>query len=551
MSSGSWYWGNQTLDGSKHGNSKFLPRKELKPPSRSSTFHNVLLTLISCVRQELIPKATPTILQPPSISITSSLHPETVVREDREYFASQRIQARAKQDTAAKRADMLFPGYRNPDNGHTYPFDRTLSMYESKRQGARKSPAKPKRSAVAAYSGKDGGSLPWSTLHQLTQEQTRARVEHLIDVLTRELHKEVDRENRIALCSDKKKRRVKWAVSQERAEAADWIMRMLQDYRMVSAITAMEYLMDSVGEDSSTLAGAGQGGGGGSLTAAVMSGVRSTMRDELEAAKQQTEASKSSGDAGSHGHEASSDERDASGHAEDDDQRGGGADGDDDDDSTASSEFQRTPRMRISQVTNVDPGIYGPHKDTKTWSQLQADLKASSSMSGTLAHAAGAVSDGTKPSTWYSNDTFAAASAWRQTRRDSTSGLKDPSASTLPGVRGSRARRRASSPISMGKGARRSSVARSRQGGARPRSRPAPQRDVAEEIALAAERSRTVGSRASLRGTVRQDGREMALSSALMFEQAQQRHAPRTDDATYSHLLGRWIAKRAAAVHNS
>lgn len=42
---------------------------------------------------------------------------------------------------------------------------------------------------------------------------------------------------------------LRWQVAKERSEAADWIMRILQDYKMVSAVVMADYLKESLSRE--------------------------------------------------------------------------------------------------------------------------------------------------------------------------------------------------------------------------------------------------------------------------------------------------------------
>ncbi|KAA0173245.1 hypothetical protein FNF27_05333 [Cafeteria roenbergensis] len=79
--------------------------------------------------------------------------------------------------------------------------------------------------------------------------QKRQRCEHALAILQEEVAKEVQRQSSLAACPAGRLGRLRWQVARERAEAGDWIMRILQDYRLVSATVMVDYLRESLTED--------------------------------------------------------------------------------------------------------------------------------------------------------------------------------------------------------------------------------------------------------------------------------------------------------------
>lgn len=101
---------------------------------------------------------------------------------------------------------------------------------------------------LTAPSVKIEGDLPenWVKTHAKAYAQRNARCAHILEVLQKEQEREMHREMEIYQAPLSKQHIVRGKMERERAEASDWIMRMLEDYRMISGNSMAAYLQDTL-----------------------------------------------------------------------------------------------------------------------------------------------------------------------------------------------------------------------------------------------------------------------------------------------------------------
>jgi hypothetical protein len=95
---------------------------------------------------------------------------------------------------------------------------------------------------------KAGQQSNWVELQAGGLENQRKQYEHLLSILQDQLCAEIQRHsglNRVSLGNKKARYRVHARVARERAEASDWIVRILKKYGMMSALEEASYLTAS------------------------------------------------------------------------------------------------------------------------------------------------------------------------------------------------------------------------------------------------------------------------------------------------------------------
>jgi hypothetical protein len=89
----------------------------------------------------------------------------------------------------------------------------------------------------------------WVSLQAASMEKSRKRFEHLLHLLEEQQRKEIDRTRQlveVSLAGRRKKHEVVARVARERAEAADWIMRILNGYNFLSGLELAGYLTSTL-----------------------------------------------------------------------------------------------------------------------------------------------------------------------------------------------------------------------------------------------------------------------------------------------------------------
>jgi hypothetical protein len=227
------------------------PRGESAKGAAESTFYNVLRTLISAVRVELVKGwDEPTLFVPPRDPPKDRFFPDTVKKEHPAYFVSLRKkrEREAKQRQLATSSTSSALTSLKSDDTLQYTFDRRAISWTDRKATptkAKKNKAKKKKKEEVEV----GTPEPWSRLQNLSMVQRRERCEHVVAMLQEELSKEVQRQATLVACPPHKLSALRWQVARERAEAGDWIMRILHEYRFVSATVMVDYLRETLESD--------------------------------------------------------------------------------------------------------------------------------------------------------------------------------------------------------------------------------------------------------------------------------------------------------------
>lgn len=234
-------------------------RAEGAKAAAESTFFNVLRTLVSSIRLELVKGwDEATLFVPPREGAADRFYPDTVLKEHPAYFEglARRREALARQRHVSQAASSSAVASMKDDRSLRYVFDRRPVEVAGRRKaskgkagGAKREHRPPGALARAGGSAGAGAGLSWARMQELAMVQKRQRCEHVLSVLQEELSKEVQRQGALAACPARKLGALRWQVARERAEAGDWIMRILQEYRLVSATVMVDYLRETLSKD--------------------------------------------------------------------------------------------------------------------------------------------------------------------------------------------------------------------------------------------------------------------------------------------------------------
>ena len=243
----------------KHAREFYKKAQATKP--EPTNYSHVLTTLISVLRQQLLPSKDKTLFVPPSAPILKgSFAPAEIQREHPEYFRALRREAAQERDRRKQLAGM---------DKEQYVFDRKAvwtrpqsDVLAEKQALAKawaigspnKSPSKRNGTAgadsVATRSEQQfEAALRWSEMQAKGMAQKRKRSEHVLAILTEEMENEISRQRALYSCKPEDVSRERFRVARERAEAADWIMRILHGYGMLKESVFMEYLGSTLESD--------------------------------------------------------------------------------------------------------------------------------------------------------------------------------------------------------------------------------------------------------------------------------------------------------------
>lgn len=219
------------------------------PFERYGGLLNVLAALITIVRREMLtnPVGMGRPFENPTGTPSSSQVPEAVWKEDKAYFLKLR-ESRERVDAVSNSPLRTFA----PVDDFSYLFDRRIK-YKTKstqnkhlpwvsvtarsslvRDMLQKRTSKPKRRTV-----REG----WAKMQAQTWKSRRECAEHLVHTLESEQVKEMKRAAQIARSSKHEDHTsILVNIAKERADAADKIMRMLHNYKLVKSTEMAKYL---------------------------------------------------------------------------------------------------------------------------------------------------------------------------------------------------------------------------------------------------------------------------------------------------------------------
>jgi len=256
-----------------------------------------LRALIKIVRKRVLsndglPHPMQSMFTAPVGNCDSQYYPSAVQEEDRDYFLQelQKYENSKFQDKKGQQVGWLKKmHYRNAaekDYPDGYKFDRTYMSSKKKKKMKKMKPeggvtgeldllAKPAGASMHSHVGwkdirarheipstkdnnndvadskalnkalKAGQKGNWVELQAGGLENQRKQYEHLLHILQTQLCAEIQRHsdlNSISLEEKRKRYRVHARITRERGEAADWIVRILKKYGMMSALEEASYL---------------------------------------------------------------------------------------------------------------------------------------------------------------------------------------------------------------------------------------------------------------------------------------------------------------------
>lgn len=256
------YWGVARGAALKDDDPHGLTGAWSKPSGDGLT--SVLKALMLIIRREMMDQGEDQPFQLPQQSQTAAMtnyYPESVWKEDKDYFVKKREQAAR----AAFQKQQVESGSHNnfcaPDDIE-YAFDRSSSTSKkyAKRARRMKRPAfqgvLEKEAEVGTalpliMEDKKGGALNWQKLQARAWKYRRQRCEHLLHTIEKEQGLELDRQRTLQSGQFRSadpavllNQQVKFA--KERAEAADKCLRILQDYKLITGTEMAAYLKSTL-----------------------------------------------------------------------------------------------------------------------------------------------------------------------------------------------------------------------------------------------------------------------------------------------------------------
>ena len=224
------------------------------------TLRKVLTILTEVIKRELSkPQLYPNVFLPPK-RISDTYYPKTVYSETRDFFVEKEHAERRREDKRAEELVSKRIHYAHADN-QRYAFDRTPGNFianaandEAIAVEKRKNEMAIGQSRSVADALKQEGL--WVKQQTKSSQQEIQRFEHLLAILEKEQKAEINREIRvIGEAKDKDLRARRYRISkvmEERADAADRIMRILQDYDLVSGADMATYLQRTLKQIANT-----------------------------------------------------------------------------------------------------------------------------------------------------------------------------------------------------------------------------------------------------------------------------------------------------------
>ena len=215
------------------------------------TLRKVLKILTGILHRELErPQAYSKVFLPPK-RVDKKYYPDTVYDETRDFFLESSHKKLRREDKRAEELVARQIHYASADK-QRYAFDRTSGNYIANAANDAELQVRRKKNELARGQTKEVADTLkmeglWVKQQTKSSEQEIDRFEHLLHVLETEQKAEIDREIRIiGEQQDRGNARVRRhkisKVLEERADAADRIMRILQDYELVSGGQMAAYL---------------------------------------------------------------------------------------------------------------------------------------------------------------------------------------------------------------------------------------------------------------------------------------------------------------------
>lgn len=174
-------------------------------------------------------------------------YPESVHQEHRDYFVQERereaLQIRQKRSQISDydAAPLEIGKFANPKLKER-PWLSVLSKNEEehvrmKFQTRMYEKGRPFRKAANT-------KLQWVSNSKRQADHRLKRLEHLLYIVQEEQQKDLQRDLRLFdTCDARQRRKLGWEIARDRTEAADMVMRLLDDYRLISATEMGDYLL--------------------------------------------------------------------------------------------------------------------------------------------------------------------------------------------------------------------------------------------------------------------------------------------------------------------
>uniref|UniRef100_A0A7S2SSZ4 Uncharacterized protein n=1 Tax=Rhizochromulina marina TaxID=1034831 RepID=A0A7S2SSZ4_9STRA len=251
----------------------FVPRDSME-----HSFHAVLRRLSHLLHHEInntVPTFPSSMLKPPKGAVHPQFFPNGVWQEDKDYLVT-RLDKREDQPRShqylgnyRKSDEVVFFADRNPIHGKRAQEKRTArikTMYTRKKGPLKSIHSSTPWMSVLAKHDKYTDSGRGALLHDLKMKelgakqqqwvgqqsamilQRRERCAHLVHLLNQEICTDERRELRMLdnELDARQRKQIMIDVAKERTEAADKIMRIMEEYGMLSGGEAADYLLHSL-----------------------------------------------------------------------------------------------------------------------------------------------------------------------------------------------------------------------------------------------------------------------------------------------------------------
>jgi hypothetical protein len=224
------------------------------------TLRKVLTILTEIIKRELSkPQMYTKVFLPPK-RVTDTYYPKSVYSETRDFFVEKEHAQRRREDKRAEELVSKRIHYAHADN-QRYAFDRTAGNFIANAANDEAIAIEKEKNRMAEGQSRSVAKALkqeglWVKQQTKSSEQEIERFEHLLAILEKEQKAEINREIRVigeSKDKDLKARRYRISkVMEERADAADRIMRILQDYDLLSGADMATYLQKTLKQIADT-----------------------------------------------------------------------------------------------------------------------------------------------------------------------------------------------------------------------------------------------------------------------------------------------------------
>lgn len=229
------------VDDNAHGVDRITSVLPTSDMNQRQSLHAILKVLMESIRRKIDLLYGPLkndkleLFTAPRQKALGKYYTPAIELEHRDYFVRQRKDAELR-DNRGRQQTYLRRLHVTKVDDQRYAFDR-----ESRNPLEFRKKIKHTNDVVVA--GFEPNQHAWSVLHGKKLVAYRKRFEHLLAICEEQQAKEIQRE--IQLCAVMGKGEdptIRATCEEERAEAADWIMRILEEYDFISEVENGEYL---------------------------------------------------------------------------------------------------------------------------------------------------------------------------------------------------------------------------------------------------------------------------------------------------------------------